>query len=446
MAIKKFVKLDGWDVLNDFYDKEVKGIHITIENFDRVFCKCGETHASEGGIVHKCPKCGNTDFIEYNSDGYYYYPVPEKTKYIDDDTLCPFVYKINRVRLYGEITDNRETISFKQEITPEIEFTETEVKIVGSTGRRRYGDSVPIDLIKKWPHFKDFEEILTEEGLEATSENLRKVCKKRKNYEEAISDSLYIQYPNLGKTVLNKILELEESKGHTIAHNKPFEYYLRYLNIDMSLLGIYDYYERKNKTSYYNIFSSYGYFSDSKSYYEKLQDYKKSKCIGYTIVERYIKNGMLDLSIALNLIKNLNEIYSKKPDFRNAPYEFRYRRNPEMFRKKFSDEDLDLLPVYIHENISLKSADRLPYDFIEDVITLRELKIPVTAENLKVKNLNYYLNKNRLAEVYKLPADKVECFIDWFEKNPLKAIQLVENRRKLTKKQLDAFIDEISAE
>ena len=72
------------------------------------------------------------------------------------------------------------------------------------------------------------------------------------------------------------------------------------------------------------------------------------------------------------------------------------------------------------------------------------MKIPITKENLKLKNMNYFLNKERLSSTYRIPEDKAECFVDLFEKDPLKAIELLENRRKMTKKQLDSFINEMT--
>lgn len=455
MALKKYTIIKGWDNLETFFNKEIKGVHAVVENFDRVFCRCGETHSSEGGISHKCPKCGNTDFIEYNgSSDYYQYPVPEKFKYIGDDSLCPLQYTINQVKLSGKSDSNRSTLEFEIETNPKVIFKEDNLEIFDCSTSRRYGyysrnyvNEVET-LIKAWPHFKDFEEILKEEKKEVTLENLKFICDRQAQFKVTLADDLYIQYPNLGKAVLEQVMNLKT----TIKVNQPFSFYLKFFNIDFDLLSVYDYYERKNASSYNSIFKS-NYNFGYKVAYEGLQEFKKNKCKGYQIVEKYIMNGLLDLDCAYALIIRLNDIFSTNPKFEYANYDFKYRdgyrRHGETydFKSDFDDETLALLPVYIKENLSLVSQPQeLPLNFIRDVETLRQLKIVVNEDNLKVKNMNYYLNKYRLAETYKLPEDKIECFIDWFEKNPLKAIQLVENRRKMTKKQLDLFIDEISKE
>ena len=173
MALKKYVKINGWDALDTFYDKKVNGVHLIIENFDRVFCRCGETHASEGGIVHKCPKCGNTDFIEFEPNSYYWGEIVDKFKYISDDSLCPLRYNINAIKLQGDVNANRDSITFSVSEHNFVQFDDCEITVldIPSTKTTYYRRTfysirdISIELIKKWPHFSKYEKMLEDEGL-----------------------------------------------------------------------------------------------------------------------------------------------------------------------------------------------------------------------------------------------------------------------------------------
>lgn len=452
MALKKYIKINGWDALDSFYGKKVNGVHLVIETFDRVFCRCGETHASEGGIVHKCPKCGNTDFIEYETNSYYWGQITDKYKYVADDSLCPLRYNINATKLEGEVGVNREAINFNISEHSFVQFDEDNIQTFDIPSTRTYYHretystrDISKDLIKAWPHFPKYEKMLDAENLGLTIDNLQTVCKKVKEYGNCLNDPLYIQYPYLGKTVLNKVLEDERrSTSAKLKKGENFSYYLNAYDIDKEFLSVYDYYQKKNKdSSYRNIFQNVGRWNDSYPLYKKIQMHKKDNTRGYKIVEKFILNGMVDLDDSCQLIKNIDELFKDNPTFDEYSYEFRRSGLAASFKTDFDEETLSLIDFYIKENITLKNSNTIVFDFLKDVKTLRELKIKVCEENLKVKNMNYYLNKFRLAETYKLPPDKIECFIDWFEKNPLKAVQLIENRRKVTKKQLDVFLKEM---
>ena len=68
-------------------------------------------------------------------------------------------------------------------------------------------------------------------------------------------------------------------------------------------------------------------------------------------------------------------------------------------------------------------------------------KIPIKEENFKTKTYNFLVNQACLAEIYKMPQGKVDLFLDMFEVNPLEALGLLSNRRKLTKKEQDKFLE-----
>lgn len=459
MALKKFTQIKGWDNLDNFFEKKVQGVHMVCENFDRVFCRCGETHASEGGIVHKCPKCGNTDFIEYGNTEYNY-NIPAKIKYEADETYAPFTYTINKIKLSGEVVDDRVSVSFNIDTIPKYKFTKDSIEDVepAPTTTPRYyyytrddDRGVPSELIEKWAYYKDNAELATEFYGSTSIDSLMNAMKIRKIFGAALEDDLFVQYPSLGKAVLRRYIS-NDTLFTAAVPGKNLEHYFNQIGLDKEFYSVYDYSERQNTNGYSGIFkTSYrrGYGSTSNEEWKDLQDKKKENSKGYQILRPYIMNGILDISQGCELCENINDMYSSEPELKFLDWNSPYKPNrgwgasstpKKNFKASFPDEVLDLISVYIKENISVKKDANLCKSFVEDIDTLRDMKIAVMAENLKVKTMNYYLNRERLASTYKLPADKMEVFIDWFEKNPLKAIGLIENRRKLTKKQLDAFL------
>ena len=173
---------------------------------------------------------------------------------------------------------------------------------------------------------------------------------------------------------------------------------------------------------------------------------KEVGMFGYKMVENFVLNGMIDLINCFTIIDTINDLINLTSEsFKTASFYYEFCRDEKEYKKALEDIDVEkLLEFYIKENISLKNQERIVLEFLKDVKTLKDLGIKVCEENLKVKNMNYYLNKFRLGETYKLPEDKIEYFIDWFETNPLKAVQLIENRRKVTKKQLDDFLNSMT--
>ena len=75
---------------------------------------------------------------------------------------------------------------------------------------------------------------------------------------------------------------------------------------------------------------------------------------------------------------------------------------------------------------------------------MKDLGIPVKADNFKIKNYNWITTNKLMASEYKLPEQKVELFLDMFETNPLESLELISNRKKLTEKQIFALIDKMA--
>lgn len=433
MAIKKYLRIKGWDVLDSFFEKEVKGIHMTLEkSFGRAFCRCGETIASDGSI-HKCPKCGNIEFEEYGSHYYCSDVVTPAIRHSKDESMCPTSYKIYEHRIFGDVDAKREVITFTEDNFLLYEFLEREI-IETKAAPLRYsvnptGDNLE-EYIKAWPHFSKIEKFLKSRYSLSVS-YLKDALEIFNTFEKTVEDDLYIQYPDLGLCIISHLHE--KRAKFSFRDNLPLKSYLKLLDVDDEFLNVYN--EMSQSSGHWRTEGIFEKFYKSGSswrdegvyIYKELQSQKDINSIGYELIVPYIKNGVLSLKLGLNLIKKVNGVNFEKNDF------------------LFGEETMeDLFRTYLKENIIIKGTSTIVDNFFTDIDTLQEMKIPITKENLKLKNMNYFLNKERLSSTYRIPEDKAECFVDLFEKDPLKAIELLENRRKMTKKQLDSFINEMT--
>ena len=177
------------------------------------------------------------------------------------------------------------------------------------------------------------------------------------------------------------------------------------------------------------------------------------------ILLNYVRNGLmnwLDAYLTIIHIKNASK-YSdlEKYAFRGSEslfcdndsyfggeynkhtYAYSHLENYDDF---FKNEYLEFFPIYLKENISSLKSNYFLH-FLEKIQIMVNYKIPIKEENFKIRNFNYYMNHALLSEKYRLPQGKVDLFLDMFEVNPLEAMTMVSNRRKLTKKEQDAFLE-----
>ena len=115
-------------------------------------------------------------------------------------------------------------------------------------------------------------------------------------------------------------------------------------------------------------------------------------------------------------------------------------KNREDFREFFDKKYLEFFPIFLKENVSSYKKDLIPL-FIEKIKTMIDYKISIKEENFKVKTFNFLVNQACLGEKYRMPQGKVDLFLDMFEVNPLEAMKLLANRRKLTKKEQEEFLN-----
>ena len=116
------------------------------------------------------------------------------------------------------------------------------------------------------------------------------------------------------------------------------------------------------------------------------------------------------------------------------------RMRKEEILKKFDMDWLKYFNFYIKENIfSVDSSRNFLLNFIKDAIALNELGIEVNENNLKQKNINVSLSRSHLLKETNIPEEKVDLFYKHFEESPIKALQLLKDRRQITKKQKEEF-------
>ena len=198
-----------------------------------------------------------------------------------------------------------------------------------------------------------------------------------------------------------------------------------------------------------NIVSFIKYLDEKKTGYEDLMFH-------------YVQNGMILWKEAWGC---LEEIYSIQNDLEegnsysysgapmNFPKNWKYFKPTSYsswyssdfdkhidFRSFFRKDYLEFFPIYLKENIANRKTT-IFLGFIEQIKTMVDHKIPIVANNFKIKTYNFLINQSCLAETYRLPQEKVDLFLDMFEVNPIKAMELIANRRKLTKKEQKDFLD-----
>lgn len=101
-----------------------------------------------------------------------------------------------------------------------------------------------------------------------------------------------------------------------------------------------------------------------------------------------------------------------------------------------------LLPNFLKENLLIYGENTID-SYIERIKFLKDNKYEINEENMKTKKFRTLLNYNELAEKHNYPEEKVDCFLDLIDVNPLKALAYIRDRRKLTKAQAEALLKEM---
>ena len=188
------------------------------------------------------------------------------------------------------------------------------------------------------------------------------------------------------------------------------------------------------------------------SYFSKIekQNTKKEDLLSY-----YVSNGLLSFIEAIKIIDKIETIKNEELDMKNFNNDFKFykpqkpswydgmiTKDRTSFREFMKIEYLDFLDIYLKENLIVKK-ELIIEEFIEQIYNMITYNIPIKEENFKLKNYNFYLNLANMSDIYKLPKERVNLFLDMFEQNPLEAIAFIKNRRKVSQKEIENFLEKI---
>lgn len=474
--LKRASSILNWDVLDDFYGYELKGLNLKPNTFERGFCRCGETNAA---YSDKC-SCGNFSFKKIvNEDETCYGNKVETfrdkeifdTRYsykIDSDKDGQYFELIKRDIFFKEEASGSLKMNIKE--TNILKFYENKIilnDITYSESNIDYNDVIrgPLhNLIRAINKKNEYEyDEFNEQGedileyftnncqflVDAYSDFLKYVpdkCKASKYtwrisiwntnilyktvmaaftkfcFSELLSDPLIYRYPNILRYFVEDFTNLQLGDfTYNYFYRDEMKSWTSLENLFKQAEGYYEIVEfvaKEEKTlstlfntrwhAYLEIYSRED--CNLKSFLKKVDDDE----IGLSdMVFHYVRNGMI-------LYYEGNKILSQA--------------------KSLRDYEIELFKIYLKENISNVKKD-LVTNFKNQLELMDKYHIPKTEDNFKVKTFNFLINQACLAETYRLPQDKVDMFLDMFEINPLEAMTLISNRRKMTKKELDAFLE-----
>lgn len=491
-TLKNYNEFSDWDILDSFYKYKVKGFNIKIDKtFERSFCRCGNV---EGSFMDKCPKCGNISFINFNNDKInilgnptvYFENMETITSRLDFESSK--IPGNNESSIYRSDLDlvlpNKRNIQIKvhkdtfarYKDKTLVEFDLSKIhKIYGKT----YIDEIKnfsngeesfqsfIDYIKDYESsYKDnmdlvLKNIETSKFINDFNETpviendvLLAVLLAQKDFFGGGFNSMFKKYEFIRNSLFFDLffMKLLKLRLFSVYHysfdiqNKLDYFYRTTINkiikldkrIDENtkkILTLLNISCKKNKSLYvafeypFNSLFNRNYFSNEEKHnifdYFNLLESFSSTCPEYlnisTLTSHYVENGMMEWQESYNILEHLIDDVEK---FDIPP-------------------EIEFFEYFIKENVT-NLNENFYNSFIDRIDEMKSLKIPIKPENFKIKSYNFYKNQKSLADIYRLPKDKVSMFIDMFEVNPLKSMNFIANRRKLTKKEIDKFIDDIT--
>ena len=450
MAVQKFKKVENWELLETFFDCKIPAFSLIIDNvMSRTFCKCGKTYA---GLRERCdcenPVTKKFDYCEVSSTAKFYYKL-ETDKYGNNEGEMQFFMD----RLTFDLSDSSK-LRFVLKTVPIVSigkdyFIEQDVKEARYI--RQLEDDFTFDdylkaNISKHPFYDCFRfwyEINVRKST-STLECLEQVVDFKKNNPILYGDSQINQYPYLTSYFLGAYCGMHDNTLKNL--------YLKYIGKDEQYMDAVNYYLMKNSKNVYwsnpsTLLQRISFFYDLSDSRNQLKEKKDL----LDLVKHYIFNHMLTLVEAYNILNLISSIIENPSRPRQFTYDYKYfdgwnhKKSDPIFEDFFDVSYLDFFDTYLKENISIvEDKIQIVYDFIDRIREMKESSIPIKRDNFKVKNYNWNLTNKKMAEAYKLPESKVSLFLDMFECNPLDALELIENRRKLTPKQIDSIIDKLS--
>lgn len=448
--LSKLKEVKGWEVLDDFYGRKIRGINNEFY-YLRSFCRCGDVH----NITREsCDKCGNYDFIRIHSHNINYYNnsvLLIDSKYVHENTTTKsgeYILTVYEEVLLYEIDKDRTFIEFKTEKEAIIEFHKDKV-VVNNPSKKHYALSYLDKYIDDYQYWNEVEKYLKLLNNKKTADKLYHLLllKQKKVF---MNDEKLFQFPHIARWLIS-------NESVDIKNTSFFENIKNILHVSEEYFSTLDYEIKEDTIPMY-------YLTDNSYYgYDRFLENLNKKTYG---IEGLLKHNIMNHTLCMKNAKSIYEkfisLYNEDKDDRLAQifgYNWKYYKSTRQiyYYSSLTEEDridlwsffdksyLEFFEVYFKENIfRTRLKEFMVEDFVETIKTMIDLKMSIKEENFKLKTYNYYLNKHKFADHYKLPANKVNLFLDMFEVNPLEALELVKDRKKMTKQQLDDFIDYMS--
>ncbi len=453
MAVQNYRKINSYDKIEKFKGCKVPAFSLFInKTLSRTYCSCGKAYA---GIKDRC-ECGNpvTEHFEYDNSA-------QNIKFFCKKEVDREGNKDGKLIVGYEYLRFDTSKGYPKEMVAE--YYKNDSFIISKDGFEkisgfpfRYNDFGFYKFIKKcfkeWVFYNEYS--FWFEKLEVFHSDISAVemtLNFEYTYPQIYNDPTIFQYPYLIAYCL------DESRFSSYKSFK--DYFLDRISKDVSHMDILNYYlytiyekEKGQKDLY-----SYGYRTSATNL---LCDYIKVTSLSYegsyieesvNLIKHYVSNHMLTIAEALSILKLLNSIIDNPTKPKEFSYDYKYfdtyyhKEKDPYLKDFFRVEYLEFFHIFLKENVSIvEEKGLLPYLYIERLRKMKDLGIPVKADNFKIKNYNWITTNKLMASEYKLPEQKVELFLDMFETNPLESLELVSNRRKLTEKQIFALIDKMA--
>ncbi len=419
--LKKYVVANNLNLMDKYYKND--GFKIKIRNFERTYCKCGEVYGSK---ITKC-NCGNHNFVDlgefrsyrsFNQSGFKRFEI----------SPSPDPFEVYRVYLnVALISDKEISLVEDSELYLKLSKESAEIKTVhGYYGSYDIWDGIK-SIKKDYLYYYLYKNV-----FESLPENKQSV----KNFVYLVNG--INKYPKLfTKDTVKRFptfclkLISDNSYFKVMESHKTFEEIMDYYGIDKRFYNYVDeifsmpryYYRSSNKGN--KLFSNFYKLSD---------EYKD---IIFTAFEQNTisSSNIETMSERILNIESLSPANEVEMVYKVAGS---YKKETALVNKN----DFILLPNFLKENLLIYGENTID-SYIERIKFLKDNKYEINEENMKTKKFRTILNYNELAEKHNYPEEKVDCFLDLIDVNPLKALAYIRDRRKLTKAQAEALLKEM---
>lgn len=448
--LQKYKSLIGFDAIEDFYGEPINGAYVLIENFERSFCKkCGKVTATMNDMCD----CGATKFMRMPNLDYWAYKegiLASKTSTNYDATTDIYTISAKILKLktsnrddYEVFTETKDILSFGRST-----YVLHEKDLLRNLPRSVMDDYKYKEEIKSYtPFFTSNSTVLESLDIYTTM----KVMDALKDYPNFITDPDSMRFKYLTnyyirnvKTVPNDtFVKVLSAKS---VNPKYFEILDKFCKSGINNYGV-DYEVLKGVSPYY-YYRAAPKYTFSEFLDEQSKNYSKVKGHIWNTLYHHLLSGAINLSEFCNILNDYNYLfdYDEKTyrTHRNMTNWFDWEnplRNQNTFCDFWKKDYIKLFPTYLKENLYGKETPRLIARFVEDLYQMEKASIPIEEESLKLKNFNYNLNERNLSTYLGIAPEKIEVFLDTFDRNPLASVSLLKDRRKLTKKQMDEYME-----